>query len=236
MKTTFLTALAFTAVLASNHAATFDITYDLPSGLVPDGDLNGRADTRTISGMEGTITDVSVLLDLEETGLDGGWIGDLYVSLRHESALTVLLNRPGRGSGDEYGSPRNGLEIKLADDAPLGDIHFVPDGDTTILGTWAPDGRDLSPMAPLADFDSAPRSALLGNFGGLPVEGDWTLLVIDASSGGQVELKRWGLQINYDPSVPTPFVPEASSWWISGASVLALGVGLRRKSRAARCS
>lgn len=236
MKITLLTALAFTAVLASNHAATFDITYDLPSGLVPDGDLNGRVDSRTISGMEGTITDVSVLLDLEGTGLDGGWIGDLYVSLRHESALTVLLNRPGRRSGNEYGSPGNGLEITLDDDATLGDIHFVPEGDTTILGTWAPDGRELSPMAPLADFDSAQRSALLGNFGGLPVDGDWTLLVIDASSGGQVELERWGLLITYDPRVSTPLVPEASSWWISGASVLALGVGFRLKSRAARSS
>jgi hypothetical protein len=231
MKTAFWTALAFTAVLASNHAATFDITYDLPSGLIPDGDLNGRADTRQIAGIQGTITDVSVFLDLEGTGLDGGWIGDLYVSLQHASALSVLINRPGRGPGDAYGSSGNGLEITLDDDATLGDVHFVPDGSLTILGSWAPDGRDVSPVATLSDFDAAQRTALLGDFGGLPVEGAWTLLVIDASSGGQMELQRWGLQIAYDPLVPTPFVPEASSWWISGASLVALGACFRRRPR-----
>lgn len=211
----------------SSQAEIFDLRYPMLSGVVPDGDLNGRADVRTISGVPGRITEVVVFLDLEGTGLDGGWNGDLYASLQHESALSVLLNRPGRGSGDAYGSSGNGLAITFEDDAPNGDVHAAPDGDTKLLGSWAPDGRDVSPLAPASAFDTASRSALLGDFVGLPVDGDWTLLLIDSSSGGAVAWKEWGLRITYDPVVVTPpMVPEASAWWISGGVLLA-GAALR---------
>lgn len=222
MKTYLCTSLLFAGVLASSQAGIFDIQYPVLSGLVPDGDLNGRVDVRTIAGVSGKITDVVVFLDLEGTGLDGGWNGDLYASLQHESALSILLNRPGRESGDEYGSSGNGIQIALQDNAANGDVHFVPDGDTTLLGTWVPDGRNVSPVASPSEFDSASRSSLLGNFNGLPVNGDWTLLVIDASSGGQVELKEWGLRISYEPNpiVTPPIVPEGSSWWIMGGTLL----------------
>jgi len=220
MKTALSTALAFAGMLASSQAGIFEIHYPMLSGLVPDGDLNGRADVRTISGVPGKITDVVVFLDLEGTGLDGGWNGDLYASLQHESALTILLNRPGRGTGDEYGSSGNGLQITLDDDAANGDVHWAPDGNVALQGAWAPDGRNVSPVASLGDFDSASRSSLLADFVGLPVEGDWTLFLMDASSGGQVEWKEWGLRITYDPTVTPPVIPEGSSWWVMGGTLL----------------
>lgn len=232
MKTSLLSACCLAACLLPASAAVYEIAYTIPSGAVPDGDTNGRVDVRNISGIQGRITDVDVFLSLEGTGLDGGWNGDLYATLRHESALSILLNRPGRSGSDPYGSSRNGLTLTFDDSASNGDVHLAPDGDSALLGTWAPDARDVSPLAAPGAFDTAPRTGSLGVFLGLPVAGDWTLLVMDVSSGGQVALTEWGLRISYDPiRTPPPIIPESDAWWIPGLGLLGVGFHCLRRSR-----
>jgi hypothetical protein len=212
MKTLPLSLLLLAAAgsLLPGQALTFNATYPLASGLLPDGDLNGRTDVRNISGIDGTITGVQVRLNLTGTGPDGGWNGDLYASLQHNSGFSVLINRPGRGIGSEFGSSGDGFEVVLDDSAPLGDIHNSQPGNGVVTGTWAPDGRNIPPTASLTDFSNAPRSALLSSFIGLPVSGDWTLLVLDASSGGQMEIREWGLRIDYQTTPNTSSVPDGS--------------------------
>ena len=233
MKTTLFSALSLAVALVPARAAVYDVAYSVPSGLIPDGDLNGRADVRNVSGVDGHLTDVDVTLDLIGYGLDGGWNGDLYVSLQHESGLSVLLNRPGRGAGDSFGAAGNGMAITLDDAAANGDVHLYPEGPDSLLGSWAPDGRNVAPNATTSELDAAARTALLGLFVGMPVVGDWTLLVIDASSGGQMELREWGLHLTYEV-VPTTVgvVPEASTWWTGGALVLAAALARRMRGQA----
>lgn len=209
--------------LLSTQALSLQTTYPVGSGIIPDGDLNGRAEMQTITGIDGTITRVAVRVSLQGTGPDGGWNGDIYASLQHESGFAVLINRPGRRIGSEFGSAGDGFDIVLEDLAPQGDIHASLPGNNVLTGNWAPDGRNLSPTASLGDFSNATRSALLSSFVGLPVSGDWTLLVLDASSGGQMELREWGLSIDYLAQSTQGSVPDASgSLPLLGLGILAL--------------
>lgn len=244
MKTLWLTLLALVGPLASAQGASlFEIAYPVASGLLPDGDLNGRVDVRRVSGVGGTITDVDVWVDIRGVGYDGGWVGDLYGALRHESGYAVLLNRPGRSPADAFGVSGTGITGWFDDAAAAGDVHLLMDVDGEHSGTWQPDGRLLLPTAPAGEFDEADRPALLGTLVGLPVDGDWTLWLVDASSGGRMELREWGLRIAYDPAGSAPGdpggpgaeVPEASAGWVA-AALLAVGVlrrrGVRRRSSA----
>ena len=49
--------------------------------------------------------------------------GDLYVFLQHGSGFVVLVNRPGRTPGDDFGYDDDGLVITFDDTAPNGDFH-----------------------------------------------------------------------------------------------------------------
>jgi hypothetical protein len=62
-------------------------------GVVPDNNLSGWIDTRTVSAIPtGTFTSLAVNLNL-----NSGWNGDLYAYLVHSSGFTVLLDRVGTG-------------------------------------------------------------------------------------------------------------------------------------------
>ena len=83
--------LALTRPAQADFVQTF-ITDFQNGAVIPDGNLTGWSDTRTLSGApSGPITNVSVTLDLS-----GGWNGDLYAYLVHDSGFAVLLNRVGR--------------------------------------------------------------------------------------------------------------------------------------------
>ena len=79
------------------------------SGVVPDGNVSGFSDTRTIStGGFSTIQHVSVTLNIS-----GGYNGDLYAYLVHSSGFVVLLNRVGRTAGDGFGYDNTGFSATL---------------------------------------------------------------------------------------------------------------------------
>jgi subtilisin-like proprotein convertase family protein len=173
-------------------------------GVIPDGDLTGWSDTRTVSGASGlwTVSDVQVTLDIS-----GGYNGDLYAYLEHgSSGFAVLLNRVGVGSaeGTPIGYDNPGLDITLASGGANGNIHWYG-GAAVPTGTYQPDGRNINPLSPPASFDSAATDANFSTFTGLDPNGQWTLFIADVSAGGgQSTVVSWGLDVDAIPQAPEP--------------------------------
>ncbi len=183
--------------------ADFVQSFNFSGGLIPDGSEVGRAFTGSVSGMPGSITDVNVTLNLS-----GGWNGDLYAYLVYNSGFAVLLNRVGRETGNETGYGDAGMNVKLDDQATRSyDLHFYREQtgyvSTDIQGgeAWKPDGRNISPLDTVGDFDTATRTALLSSFNGVNPNGNWTLFMADLSGGDQSTLTSWTLEI---AAVPEP--------------------------------
>lgn len=199
MKRIFLSVLASLGLgLQAFGAIYVSDTYDSGfqnSGVIPDGDLNGLSDTRTISGTAGNwITGVNVTVNIS-----AGYNGDLYAYLAHGSGMAVLLNRVGVGSSDPLGASGSGLtSLLLAAGNP--NIHFNLGSGTT--GTFAPDGRIIDPLSSPSAFDTASTGADFSTFNGLSPDGNWTLFFADAvDGGGSPTLVSWTLDIT---AIPEP--------------------------------
>jgi hypothetical protein len=182
-----------------------NVSFDNLNLPIPDGNLSGIANTQTITGLSGTISSIQVGLNITGTG-DGAFNGDFYALLVNSSdAFAVLLNRSGVTASNPWGYSDNGLNVIFSDAAP--DIHlyqngaFATNGLGQLTGTWAPDGRDASPLTVL---DTTARTAMLSNFIGSSPNGTWTLFLVDASNGGTGELSSWSLDIQ--TVVPEPGV------------------------------
>jgi subtilisin-like proprotein convertase family protein len=162
---------------------------------IPDGDLDGVQDVRSVVSDITQITSVRVWLKVS-----GNFNGDLYIYLRHNdgisSHISVLLNRPGRSTTNDYGYADSGFNV-VFDDMTANDIHIyqqvaIPPAGTPLTGTWQPDARFEDPLIATTDF---PRSAFLSDFGGMSAGGEWTLFLVDVDEGGTNFLDSWGLQI-----------------------------------------
>lgn len=188
---------------------------------IRDNDLNGVADTRTLTSAINDITSLTVTLNIA-----GGYNGDLYAYLTHDSGFAVLLNRVGRTSTSAYGYADSGFNVTFNDLAANGDIHSYqqtlnPLGGA-LTGVWRPDGRNIHPYQSL---DSTASTALLSSFNGLDANGDWTLFVADASAVGIARFEGWGLQITGNAAA----VPDTGSTLglLAMAMALALGASFR---------
>ena len=183
---------------------TFDTFAGQPSLAIPDGDLLGIPDSRNIT------SDISSLSRVEVTlNISGGFIGDLYAYLRHGSGFSILLNRLGRSSEQPFGYDDPALSIRLADNAPNGNVHFyrnvlTPAPGQSLAGTWAPDGRKIPPIAEADLFSVTPSTAGFDGFAGIDPDGTWTLFLADVSGGIQHQLDAWSLQLTGVPE-PKPF-------------------------------
>lgn len=167
------------------------------SSAIPDNDDVGYTDTRTLSATRITdIQNVSV-----ELNFSGGWNGDLYAYLVHDTGFAVLLNRPGRSLTTPDGSASQGLSITL-DDSYAFDIHTAIPLSGSVSGNYQPDGRTADPLLVL-DTDS--RTAMLSSFEGMGANGSWTLFVADQSAGSTAILESWGMTVSgsYSPGVQT---------------------------------
>jgi subtilisin-like proprotein convertase family protein len=207
MRLTKLLAVLIVAMMGlglRTEAALYTYTFNsgfANGGAVPDGNVNGWSDTRTISDItipDPYITDVNVRLNIS-----GGYNGDLYVYLTHDSGFSVLLNRVGRTSGNSFGYPDSGFNVTFSDSGdPAADVHnyrdIVNPNGGTLTGTWAPDARNVDPALVL---DTSTRSAFLSTFNNLDPNGSWTLFVADLSSGEISTVGEWGLDIT---AVPEP--------------------------------
>ena len=85
-----LPSMASAAVITHTWNSDF-----VGTGNVPDGNPLGWSDTRNLSGITTTtLTDVNVSLSLS-----GGYNGDLFVYLQHDSGIAILLNPPRSHTG-----------------------------------------------------------------------------------------------------------------------------------------
>ena len=188
--------------------------------LVPDANVNGLFMTTNLSITGGTISDVTVSLDIT-----GGYNGDLYGFLSGPNGgFAVLLNRVGvSNNASSFGYGNHGFDIVLSDSA-ANDVHYYQsaggllNGNGQLTGTWVPDGRNIDPKSAPSLFGSTAPSALLGSFNGTDPNGGWTLFLADLSVGSQSQLLSWSLDIIT--------VPEPSVWafGIMGLGLLA-GMG-----------
>jgi len=88
--------LALVCLLAAYANAGIVVTsYDFTqiNQAIPDGDEFGLSDSRGLPSGSDPILSVTVRLAIE-----GGYNGDLYVSLSHLDSTVILLNRVGRRS------------------------------------------------------------------------------------------------------------------------------------------
>ena len=211
---TFLAAILLLALARSAQADYFQ-TFN--TGVtVPDGSLVGWSDTHVLSGISGSVSNVSVTLNLS-----GGWNGDLYAYLVHDSGFTILLNRVGRATGNDPGFGNAGMNVILNDNTLLGNIHSVP--VPTSLGVYQPDGRNIDPRTLAASFnDLVNPTAPLSVFNGANPNGSWTLFVADVQSGDATQVASWSLGFET--------VPEPSTIACFGLGIAALLISRRRKA------
>ena len=162
---------------------------------IPDGDLDGVQDVRSVVSDISQITSVRVRLNIS-----GDFNGDLYVYLRHDDGISshicVLLNRPGRSTTNNFGYADYGLDV-VFDDTAANDIHTyqqvtIPPAGSPLTGTWQPDARFEDPLIVTPDF---PRTAFLNEFAGMSAGGEWTLFLADVDEGGTNFLNSWGIEI-----------------------------------------
>lgn len=197
---------------------TFNFTNAFPNGgVIPDGPVTGWSDTRNISAVAGPIVDVNVWLELS-----GGYNGDLYGYLAHDSGFAVLLNRAGKDATHPFGYADAGMNIKFDDSAANGDIHFYQSvggyGVSLFNGSsWSPDGRNVDP-ATVSGTEL--RTSLLDEFVGLSGNGEWSLFLADVSVGEQSSVISWGVEITA--------VPEPSTWALLVLGLSGLGARWRR--------
>lgn len=189
-------------------------------GVIPDGNVTGWSDTRTISDIPSEldrIVDVNVRLEIS-----GGYNGDLYGYLVHGSGFAVLLNRVGKTSGNAFGYGDAGLAVTFNDQASeTTDIHLYQTVSGYNIGGWThwrPDGRNVNP-ATVVDTDG--RTALLSSFNTLAPQGDWTLFLADVSSGAQSTVVSWGLDIEVVPE------PVDVALGLFGGLAVVVGLGRR---------
>ena len=218
MKTTLriLTAALLGLTLSTGWCQTpYTNLFPNINAAIPDGALTGWSDTRTVD-----IPAVGVVSNLEVTlTIAGGFNGDVYASLTHDSGFAVLLNRAGRTAANGAGYSDSGFTVTFGL-GTLNDIHLyqgVSGPVSPLTGLWGPDGREVHPLSVL---DTDPRTALLNSFVGLNPSGSWTLFLADVDGGGaQATLVGWGLII---------MVPEPAT---AGLMVLGFGVLILRRSR-----
>lgn len=231
----------FLAQLMLSHAANAAVVEAASPNLgwtLPDDSTSGLLHSLTL-GDPGIVQSVSVRLRLSVPEGGSAWLGDLYVHLEHASGISVLMNRVGRSGSLPFGyADRGAVDVVFSDAASLGDIHrfhdalAVPESaalDSTLTGTWQPDGRATDPATVLT---SSARTASLATFAGHAVAGDWNLFLADLSGGGQHRLEQWSLTFDVDVS-PVPEPAHAT-----GLAVGLLGAGLwaRRLHRSRRNS
>lgn len=177
---------------------------------IPDGNPNGTTFTTAFSGIQGTITNVTVSLDIT-----GGFNGDLYAFLAGPNGgFSVLLNRVGLTTGNSTGYSDPGFNISITDESANNIHYYQTEGGTSgvqLTGTWAPDGRYIDPQSSPGVFAATSPTADLSSFNNHSINGTWTLFIADLSGGGQATLVSWGLTV--------VTVPEPQTWMLMAGGI-----------------
>ena len=193
-------------LVGSIHAAVVD--YNWSGGFangtaVPDNNVNGWADSRKLSGLNGTVSGLAVTLDLT-----GGWNGDLYAYVQYGSGFTVLLNRVGVSEAPPSGNAGEGFQVTFSADGTPGLHTYLGNGSGVLTGTWQPDGTGFN------------------SFLGLNPNGDWRLFVADLNSMDVMTVNSWGLHLELSA------VPEPSEWAALSFGLLGMAWVVKRRLKA----
>jgi hypothetical protein len=224
---TAVSVVSILSVRAQIVTNTFNFTFGVDPE-IEDGSLTGFSDTRNLTLGITNLTDVRVRLHIDGgSPTNAGYNGDLYAYVTHDSGFSVLLNRTGRSSTNEFGYADDGFDVTFSTGAANGNVHFYqnvlnPSGGT-LTGTWQPDGRNINPLSPQSSFDAA-GTADLTSFNGLNANGGWTLFLVDSESVNTFVLHSWGLTL-------IGAIPEPGTYALFGMSAAGLLIHLcRRKS------
>ena len=192
MKRFLLLCLGALAFAQTSTAAWITNTYSgtFPNdGYIPDNNESGWAATMTLTGNTGlTVTDVQVSFSIS-----GGWNGDLYGYLVHDTGFVVLLDRVGTGTFPSYGYGEAGFTGVTLSDATSGTSIQSYGGVGTAAAAWSNPGPYNSQAGTLNTA-----------FDGLNVDGSWTLFFADQSAVDVSQVTSWSLMINA--------VPEPTTW------------------------
>jgi len=209
---------------ASGAVVTYNFTSGFANGgVVPDYDPAGWQNSQSLTVGSGLfLQDVRATLQIAD-----GWNGDLFMTLRHQTAggtgFTTLLDRVGAASSSDpgYGDPGFGPDALgdpfMFSDAAAYDVHGyqldapVYDGSGQLTGIWKPDGSSFT------------------SFHNLDPNGTWTLFVADLGSGDSSTVVNWGLQLEFGsgPQVTTP-EPSNAACSLVVALLVAGGLGWHR--------
>jgi subtilisin-like proprotein convertase family protein len=198
----FIGLLALSAVVPA-HAAIYSAGNVNGSGtslntVIPDDNLSGVSSSINVSGAGGGLSDITVTLNVS-----GGYNGDLYAYLSYNGTLVTLLNRVGVGTingGDAFGSSDSGFN-NVTLNSTGSDVHWASAGGGALSGTYAADGRQISPLSSPGSFNADGTVTLAGSFAGMNPNGTWTMFFADLSAGDTSTLKGWSLDIT---AVPEP--------------------------------
>jgi subtilisin-like proprotein convertase family protein len=228
--------LAAVAVALSAAAACAQGSYSFTNTVnqtIPDANPSGLTLAGAFTGMTGTISDISLSLNIGSASGSTAYNGDLYAYLAGPNGgYSVLLNRVGVGTGNAFGYGDTGLDVTFALLGSPANIHtyqggtFSVNGSGQVTGTWAPDGRTVDPQSAPSAFDAG-GTASLDSFVGADPNGTWFLFIADMSGGNTAQVNGWTLNID------TSVVPEPSVWAlmaVAGVVLIKFKSSLRRKA------
>ena len=207
-------ALWTTAASAQNYSFTNSVNQN-----IPDANPSGLTSAANLSGMTGSISNLTVSVNVSNAPGSTAYNGDMYAYLvGPNGGYAVLLNRSGVTAGNSFGYNNTGFQVTFAMFGTSGNIHsYQPAGSYNaagqLLGTWTPDGRAIDPQSAPSLFDSTSPTALLDSFVGTDPNGTWYLFFADLAGGNTSQLLSWTLNIET--------VPEPSTWALMAVGVLA---------------
>lgn len=227
LKVTFGLAVVLLTFCSPGQSQTIS-TNQAVNLAIPDSNPSGLASSVDLSGMGGTITGVTVGLDIT-----GGFNGDLYAYLAGPNGgFAVLLNRvgvdAGNGGNNSFGYSDTGFNITLDDSGSYNNLHYYQNNSPTyngggqLTGVWASDGENVDPMSSSVGLSANLGQANLNSFNLLNPNGTWVLYVADLSGGGSAILDNWTLNI--------ATVPEPGTWVLFGGGIMML-LGINRWKR-----
>ena len=147
-------------------AHNYSVTPNLEIPDATGGPTTGTPVSSTITIFDNySIQDVNVVLHIEHS-----MVGDLIITLTHDTTTIRLTDRPGVPCMDCWG-PYANLITTLDDESTGGQLEY----------TVPPNGPSYQPLDDLSAFD------------GQNVSGDWTLTITDDQSGDTGSLVSWGL-------------------------------------------
>jgi len=209
---------AILSVCAAQAQGSYSYTFTNGfnnGGVIPDGDVSGVAISTNLTGLVGSISNLTLSLNIS-----GGYNGDLYAYLAGPNGgFAVLLNRSGISTNTPFGYGNTGFNVTFSDGVANSIQNYQNNspsynGNGQLTGTWQPSGLNIDPQSSLPTFFNANQSAMLSSFTNTGPNGTWTLFLADLSAGGQSTLDNWVLDIT---TVPEPSTMALTLTGLAGA-------------------